>query len=253
MLAAGGANTGSLTGANPAMTYIDRHGNTLQITFGIGAMTNGRSIDYQDWPTIGNPWMYQPRLGNLSIYGTNRTVTYDVLNWTETTNSRPVLAAVSNRTIGAGTTLLITNIATDTDQPQQTLTFALPVAPANATIAANTGVLSWRPAVAQADSTNSFTVTATDNGTPALGATQSFTVTLNKLNLPAFAKPVWTNNQFVFEVTGDAGPDYTIQGSTNLFTWSNLFTTNSPGLPFNWTDTTAPLPAQRFYRLLLKP
>ncbi|HSY19456.1 MAG TPA: hypothetical protein VK815_14030 [Candidatus Acidoferrales bacterium] len=253
VLAAGGVNTNFLTGANPAMIYTDRHGNTLQITFGTGALTNGHSVDYQQWPTIGNPWMYQPQLGNLSIYGSSRTVNYDLLNWAETTNNRPVLAAISNRFLSAGVTLAITNVATDTDEPPQTLTFALPVAPANAAIATDTGILSWRPAVAQANSTNSFTVTVTDNGTPNLSATQSFTVIVSKLNLPVLAKPVLTNNQFAFQINGDPGPDYTIQGSTNLSDWTNLFTTNSPVLPFKWTDTNTPPPAHQFYRLLLKP
>jgi hypothetical protein len=253
VLTSGSVNINFLTGANPAMTYTDRHSNALQITFGTGAMTNGHSIDYQQWPTIGNPWMYQPQLGNLSIYGSNRTVSYDLLNWMEATNNRPVLAAISNRTTNAGAMLVITNTATDPDQPPQTLTFALPVAPANADIATNTGVLSWRPAVAQANSTNLFTVTVTDSGTPTLSATQSFTVIVNKLNLPVLARPVLTNNQFAFQINGDPGPDYTIQGSTNLSVWTNLFTTNPSALPFNWTDTNTPPPVRRYYRLLLKP
>ena len=52
---------------------------------------------------------------------------------------------------------------------------------------------------------------------------------------------------------GTAGPDYAVQASTNLTQWSTLFTTNSPSLPFSWTDTnTSAFPA-RFYRLQAGP
>jgi hypothetical protein len=253
VLTLGSVNTNFLTGANPAMIYTDRHGNNLQITFGVGGKTNGQSINYQLWPTISNPWMYQSQLGNLYIYGTNRTITYNLQNWTETTNNRPVLAAISNFTINAGITLQVANIATDTDQPPQTLTFALSAAPTNATISTNTGMVSWRPTVAQANSTNQFTVTVTDNATPSLTATQSFAVIVNRLNLPTLAKPALANNQITFQIHGDFGPDYTIQDSTNLAAWSSLFTTNAPVLPFYWTDTNTLNFQRRFYRVLLGP
>ena len=253
VLTLGSVNTNFLTGANPAMICTDRHGNTLQITFGVGAKTNSQSINYQQWPTISNPWMYQSQLGNLYIYGTNRTITYNFQNWTETTNNRPTLVVISNHTINAGITLLVTNIATDTDQPPQTLTFALPVAPTNATITTNTGIVSWRPTGVQANSTNLFTVTVTGNGAPSLAATQSFSVIVNPLILPALANPALTNDQIAFQVNGGFGPDYTIQGSTNLSVWANLFSTNSPALPFSWIDTNELTFPQRFYRLLLQP
>ena len=253
VLTLGSVNTNFLTGANPAMIYTDRHSNTLQITFGIGAKTNGQSIDYQQWPAISNPWMYQARMGNLFIYGTNRTIVYNFHDWTETTNNRPLLAAISNRTINAGMNLLVTNLATDADLPQQTLTFGLSSGPTNAIIATNTGILTWRPTMAQAGSTNPFTVTVADNGTPSLSATQTFTVTVNALNRPLLAAATVTNNQIRFQINGDFGPDYTLQSSTNLAAWTNLFTTNSPALPWNWAETNYPVFPQKFYRILLGP
>jgi hypothetical protein len=249
----GSVNTNFLSGQNPAMIYTDRHGNTLQITYGVGAKTNGQSINYQQWPTISNPWMYQAQMGNLFIYGTNRTITYDFHAWTETTNNRPVLGAISNTHINPGVTLLITNTATDSDQPPTPLTFALPVAPTNATIVAGNGLVSWRPTVAQAGSTNNFTVTVTANGAASLTATQSFTVIVNPLVMPALAHPTVSNNTVSFQVTGGTGPDYTIQNSTNLSTWTGIFTSNSPALPFTWTDTNASTLPQLFYRLRLNP
>ncbi len=251
ILASGGVNTNFLTGTNPTMIYSDRHSNTLQISFGIGAKTNGHSVDYSQWPTISNPWMFQSQLGNLFIFGTNRTIVYNFHNWTETTNNRPVLAPISNRSVSAGMMLLITNIATDIDQPPQTLTFGLVAGPTNAVIGTNTGVLSWRPTVSQSNTTNIFNVVVIDSGSPSLSATQAFTVVVNKLN-PASLAAVLTNGQIQLTANGDPGPDYTIQFSTNLITWANCFTSNSPPLPFDWTDSNSLLP-QRFYRLLLGP
>jgi hypothetical protein len=44
-----------------------------------------------------------------------------------------------------------------------------------------------------------------------------------------------------------------VQVSTNLINWSTLFITNSPPMPFQWTDTNAAtLPAQ-FYRIKVGP
>jgi hypothetical protein len=149
--------------------------------------------------------------------------------------------------------LLITNTASDMDQPTQILTFALAAAPTNATIATNSGIISWRPAIAQANSTNPFNVIVSDNGTPSLSATQDFSVTVNNLSAPVLGKPIVTNNQIIFQINGDSGPDYTIQASTNLTAWTNLFTSNSPALPFNWADAGAPLLQRRFYRVLIGP
>ena len=69
------------------------------------------------------------------------------------TNHPPVLAAISNQTIMAGRTLLVTNSASDADSPPQTLTFSLLTAPANAAINSSSGLFTWRPTIAQSPST----------------------------------------------------------------------------------------------------
>lgn len=253
VLTSSSVNTNLLTNTTPTLTYIDRHGNVLEITYGQGSKTNGQGVDYQQWPAIGNPWMYQPQAGNLFIVGTNRTVTYNFTNWTETTNNQPALTSVSNRTVHAGVALVITNTATDTDAPPQTLALALITSPTGASLATNTGVLLWRPKTSQADTTNLFTVRVADDGSPSLSATQSFFVTVPPLNKPVFSEPTITSGGLALLIQGDAGPDYTVQASTNLMAWEDVFTTNSPPLPFGWTDTNYPALQQRFYRLLLKP
>ena len=54
-------------------------------------------------------------------------------------------------------------------------------------------------------------------------------------------------------ITGDYGPDYAIEASTNLLDWATLFTTNSPALPFDWLDADTNSFPQRFYRVRLGP
>ncbi len=168
-------------------------------------------------------------------------------------NSPPSFSAPSNYTIGAGITLTVTNLATDPDAPPQMLNYSLLTGPTNATLDTNTGVFVWRPLVAQTNSTNPVKVKVADNGTPSLNATQIFMVTVTKLNPPGVSSLTLTNNQLRLLITGDFGPDYTLQASTNMTAWTNLFTTNSPAPPFNWTDTNAGSFLWRFYRVLIGP
>ena len=167
-------------------------------------------------------------------------------------NIVPVLGPLSNRTVVAGQTLLVTNVATDANLPAQTLTYSLLAPPAGAVINPATGLLSWRPAIAQSGTTNMITVTVTDNGIPSLGATQTFTVTVLVPAQPVFSAPAINNGTFQTWVSGSSGPDYTVLGSSNLVDWVSVFTTNSPGTPFLFTDSTAS-PNPRFYRIRLGP
>jgi hypothetical protein len=58
----------------------------------------------------------------------------------------------------------------------------------------------------------------------------------------------FAGGQLAFSVSGQSGPVYAIEISTNLTQWSSVFTTNSPAMPFVWTDTATNGP-QRFYRV----
>jgi hypothetical protein len=161
-------------------------------------------------------------------------------------NTPPLLPAISNRVINVGVTLLITNVATDSDTPPQTLTYSLPTAPSNAVVGATSGWLNWRPLVTQANSTNPFSVVATDNGTPSMSATQNFTVVVNPLTAPSATAISLTNGLMNFIITGQSGPDYAVQASTNLADWSTVFVTNSPAMPFSWGTNVGLQPAQYF-------
>jgi hypothetical protein len=168
-------------------------------------------------------------------------------------NHAPVLAAISNQTILAGRTLAVTNSASDADVPAQTLAYSLPGAPAGASINTNSGMLTWRPAIAQSPSTQTVAVVVSDSGMPILSATQSFTVTVTRPASPALTAAPITGGQFGFWINGDTGPDYTILMSTNLASWSSLATSNSPVLPYFWIDTNSAAFPYRYYRVLLGP
>jgi fibronectin type 3 domain-containing protein len=177
---------------------------------------------------------------------------HPVLQFVNAGNTPPILAAISDRTIGAGVALNITNSATDSDLPAQALAFNLQSAPTNAVINSSSGVLTWRPLVTQANTTNLFIVRVVDSGTPTKFATTNFLVTVAPLTKPVISAPSLLDNNLVLQANGDSGPDYQIQTSTNLVNWSVVLTTNSPAMPFMWMTSTTN-GAMSFYRILAGP
>jgi hypothetical protein len=177
------------------------------------------------------------------------------LNWVEfvATNHPPVLAAIADQSVIAGQTLLVTNSASDPDAPPQVLTYSLQSPPDGASIDTNSGLFTWRPAIAQSPSTQTVTVAVSDNGTPVLTATQSFAVTVNQPAVPAISAASAATGQFGFWINGDTGPDYTILSSTDLVSWVPIFTNNSPAVPFFWSDTNSASNPMQFYRAVLGP
>lgn len=167
-------------------------------------------------------------------------------------NSAPGVSSISSRIINVGFNLLITNTATDSDTPAQSLTFSLPTGPTNATIGSASGILNWRPQVTQANSTNPFSVVVTDNGSPSMSTTQSFNVVVNPLAQPSITAPVLGAGQIGLTVNGQVGPDYAVQASSNLTSWSTLFITNPTAMPFNWSTNTGSL-SQQYYRIKVGP
>jgi len=170
-------------------------------------------------------------------------------------NHAPALSSVSNRTVSAGQTLLVTNSATDPDAPPQSLTFSLVSGPADAAVNQTNGVFSWRPRIAQAPSVNTIALAVADNGSPSLSATQSFQVTVLRPSPPWLGPGWFAGGPLQLAVTGTLGPDYSLYASTNLVQpdWSLLLTTNPPAMPFQFTDPAATNFNQRYYRILLGP
>ncbi|MDB6026899.1 MAG: Alkaline phosphatase, partial [Verrucomicrobiales bacterium] len=114
----------------------------------------------------------------------------------------PVLTVPGNQTINELTTLTVTNTATDADSPANALTFALVSAPSGMSLNTNSGVITWTPTEVQGPSTNTVTVSVTDNGSPNFSNTNSFTVIVNQVN----NAPIFTLTTNVLNILEDAGP-----------------------------------------------
>ncbi len=168
-------------------------------------------------------------------------------------NVAPVLGPIPNQTLVAGRTLLLTNLASDADAPPQTLTYTLLTPPTGAAINSASGVLSWRPTIAQSGTTNLLAVMVSDNGLPILSATRNFTVSVLAPAQPSFGLCTLSNGLFESSILGDFGPDYSVLGSTNLTDWELISTTNQPPIPFQFADPSITNGVQRFYRLRLGP
>jgi len=168
--------------------------------------------------------------------------------WSDSMNSAPVLGAIGNQIIVLGQTLAFTASATDADQPPQTLTFSLGSgAPAGAAVTSS-GQFSWTPTAAQSPSTNAITVIVTDNGTPPLSASQSFTVVVYAPNTPPVLAPVpnqtvYANTplSFTASATDTDQPPQTLTFTLGLGAPAGASITTN-GL-FAWTPTAAQAPS----------
>ena len=241
--------------------------NGVQLTINLGTnvfaaqamLLTGPALNATSGYTLGgamiNPDGSWPGVFQYKIPATNGQVTLTVLPMTAVWLNPllpPVLAAITNRAIIAGATLLVTNQASDPNIPTQILGFILPTKPSGATINTANGLVTWRPAVATSGTSNQFTVVVTN--TSSLAATQSFWVGVIAPQIPAISAPNFSGGHFNFTIGGSAGPDYIIQGTTNLGSpsWQPMFTSVAPTPPFQWTDTNTSR-AQFYYRVLLAP
>jgi hypothetical protein len=157
-------------------------------------------------------------------------------------NNAPVLSGYTNRTVAEGVLMTATGIATDSDNPAQTLTFSLDATPpAGVAINPTSGVVSWTPSETQGPGTHFITVKVTDDGEPALSATTTMTVIVSEVNsAPVLASITDQTNSpnstiaFTASATDgdepaqdltyslDAGAPVgaTIDSSTGAFTWT---------------------------------
>ncbi|MDR3060525.1 MAG: hypothetical protein LBU57_00235 [Dysgonamonadaceae bacterium] len=63
-------------------TYHSLKGDTLRIVYNYGRYINGEKVDYNQWPLISDPWMYQSVEGRfLNVTDGQNFRVYDFLNW----------------------------------------------------------------------------------------------------------------------------------------------------------------------------
>lgn len=248
-----------LINTNPSLT------NSVNVSIN-GATLTSSGVEYQfgltnfigvnDFPSYAASSNTVSGLGNQFTVLVPPYTMIDLLIPVAPSNTPPVLAPIGNQTVNVGQTVAFTASATDTNLPAPKLNFSLLGGPTNATLTQidnHDAGFSWRPWVTDANTTNLITLTVADNGTPSLSATQTFMVTVNPLTLPVLSSATFNNGQLTFQVSGQAGPDYAVETSTDLVDWNMLFITNSPSMPFIWTDTNAGTSPVQFYRVQAGP
>jgi hypothetical protein len=176
-------------------------------------------------------------------------------------NSPPALPAQPDRTIIGPGSLLVTNIASDSDIPVNSLSYQLLDSPVGAAIDA-TGLITWTPPASGTPSTNVIRTIVTDFNPWAitnqqLNATNSFTVVVLQTNSvpPVFQSVLKMGNTLALTCGTVSGQKYQLQYSTSLdqTNWSNLGTfitaTNDSVI---FSDSIGPDP-QRYYRVVCMP
>ncbi len=161
-------------------------------------------------------------------------------------NTAPALPVQTNVTVNELVPLTVTNAATDTDSPTQTLTYSLLSPPTGASIGLHTGIITWTSTQNQSPGTYTFTTKVTDNGSPALSATNSFTVTVIEVNVaPTMLVQTNQTNFGVAPYTlNNAASESNIHAVTTGYSLTSppagmTITTN--GI-INWTPTTNQVP-----------
>jgi glucosylceramidase len=168
-------------------------------------------------------------------------------------NQAPVASPAADQTIVAGQALAITNLAVDADIPSQKLTYKLLNAPTGSTVDTNNGVFRWRPVIAQSPSTQVVAVAVSDSGVPSLSVTQNFSVIVNRPRSPQISISSVSDGAVQMQVAGDAGPDYLIQTSSNLWNWTTVSTSTPSEMPYSCEVTNALGMPIQFFRVVLAP
>lgn len=187
--------------------------------------------------------------GNYSVVVTNLAGSTNSDVAVLMVNNPPVLSAISDQTIHAGSTLILTNQATDLDVPPQILTFSIdPGARAGASIDASNGLFVWSSTVAQAGTTNPVTIRVTDNGNPILSDAKSFLIyvapplTINSIST--------SNGTIMISWNAIPGKNYRVLYADQLDgQWNQLGSDISANSPIS-SATDVVTVSQRFYRVM---
>jgi hypothetical protein len=267
--------------SNTTSALISAYQETNSGTFAIVAINTNASTAITQTFTLTNcsiisptvtPWMTCSNQSTFAVSTnsqspvavTNSSFTYTLPAMSVVTfvgqavpNTPLTLAPVANQVVNAGVTLLVTNSATDLNVPPLQLAFSLLSGPTNATLTpldATDELLTWRPLVSQANTTNFFTVMVAVSENSSLMATNSFTVIVNPLaSQPVLSSISVSGGQISLGVNGPQGPDYTLLTTTNLAGgWQALYTNSSPAMPLTMVDTNFADPL-RFYRIQIGP
>ena len=233
--AAGATVTYSLSGADMAFFSIDA----------------GGTLTFNDAPDFEMPRGMALAAGNTNDYALTVTATASSLT-TELSitvsvtnvNEAPVLAAITPGTFTEYTAGTIAIAATDEDGTATTLSFALTGEAHGATLSG--GTFTWTPGEDDGGVARMFSVTVTDDGSPMMSDTATFTITAAELpnRAPtsatiAGAATVVSPNTLTLTATG-ADPD---TGDTLTFSWTVVTNDGgslapTTGASVTWTPPT---------------
>ena len=169
----------------------------------------------------------------------------------------PSLPPQNNRSIGSGTTLVVTNTASVSDIPAFTLHYSLLAAPANAAIDAN-GIITWTPGNGPllAGSTNLFVTRVVDVCSDPRAATNSFAVMVTAPPpAPVIQSVTLDGDTAIVQWSSSPGHSYQLEylESMSDTNWNLVLP------PITATDTTTSMTNQlsgashRFFRVILLP
>jgi hypothetical protein len=161
-----------------------------------------------------------------------------------------VLAPIANFTVHSGMTVTFTNSATDSDLPQNTLTYSLdPGAPPAASVAPASGVFHWLTSDAYIGTPSVITVRVTDSGAPPLSDSKTFSVTVAAR--PAAGVSALAGDAFAVGWSAIPGMSYRVQYKNHLddASWTTLADIVATGDTASVTDNNGG--TQRFYRVLV--
>lgn len=171
-------------------------------------------------------------------------------------NTAPVLVMPETQSAKPLTLVAATVTASDADLPANHLTFSLVNPPAGAVIDPASGAFTWTPTEAQEAQNYEIKVRVTDDGQPALSATNSFTVEVGATEggnpTPATLVPLGRDaSGFRIQVNGEPNAKHTIQATVDMVQWVAIgtVTLNASGTAI-FTDTRAGLGDVQIYRAL---
>jgi len=167
-------------------------------------------------------------------------------------NRPPQLSSIPNYSVFAGRLLVAKAVASDPDQPLQSLAFSLdPGSPTNAVIQSNTGLFSWDTELVDAPSTNQITVRVSDDGVPPMSATATFTVSvLPRPNVTAIESAGNGGCKITFVTVPGKNYRVDFKDDLNATDWQILEPeSTATGESLSITDPT--VQAQRFYRIVV--
>lgn len=161
------------------------------------------------------------------------TAGFDVMG----ANRAPVIAPIPGQSIQVDQDWSITVKAADLDNNKLAYSLVASV-PSGLQINSGSGLITWKPRASQAPSTNTIVVVVTDDGTPRLSATNSFTVVVRTLvvlpSLPGIVQ----------QPKGD-----TVTEGANITL--TVFASGTPPLAYQWKLNRVALPGQTNAILLI--